>query len=232
MGREGILAIVGKVLCSGYHLTVECGDHDIIIVGGYFKGVGSRGDLASRLGDRHGHIVGTFARGRPSGVPIAVVRVVRIVGLQEQLLSIDIAFHLFKLKDGAMFNVSTQHHHDGVLEVGHIHFGAFVRSTDGDIRCIIFGVDHIERTGYRRSGLPAGAITRLCGTHFHETLFTRKGKDVAVQSGGALDDFKGHRKSRSGRGLQRNRFVVNQLVGDFDKIDELCRQATRNITNG
>ena len=147
------------------------------------------------MGDGHGHVIGTFARGCPSGVPIAVIGVVGIVGLQVQFKSIDVAFHLFKLNGVGMFDIGTQHNHDGILEIGHIHLGAFVRTTDGDFRSVVFRIDNIERTSHRRSGLPLRAVASLDGFHLHRAFLTCEGQDIAFDGGRTLGNLKGHRQS-------------------------------------
>ena len=100
-----------------------------------------------------------------------------------------------------MVDVGTQHHHNGILEVGHIHLSAFVGTTDSDFGSVILRVDHIESTGHRRGGLPLCAVAGLGSTHFHGAFFTRKGQNVAFQSGRALYHFEGHGETRGGSSL-------------------------------
>ena len=150
MGREGEFAVGGEVLQVGHYFTVEGRDRDVFEAVGHFEGVGGFRDLATGLGDAYGHVVGAGARGSPSGVIIAVVGVVRIVGLQGQRLSVNGGFHFFELQDVAMVDIGAYHDHHGILEVGHIHLGALVGTADGDLRSVVVGVHHIERAGDRR----------------------------------------------------------------------------------
>ena len=231
MGRERKFAVGIEVLKIGHHLAVEGGDGDVVVVGGHLKGVGSRGGLAACLDDAHGHVVGAGAGRRPGGVPVAVLGVVGIVGLQGQFLTIDGGFHFFKLQDVAMVDVGTQHDHHGVLEVGHIDLGAFVGTADGDLRGVVFGVHHIERTGHRRGGLPFGAVARLDGAYLYQAFLAGEGEDITIHGGRTLGNLEGHGQTRSGRGLQGDGVVIHQLVGDAGEVDELRSQSARDITD-
>ena len=131
-----------------------------------------------------------------------------------------------------MVNVCAQNKQYGIIEIGHIHLGAFVGTTDGDFRSIVLGVGHIEGTGHGRGGLPLGAVAGLDGAHFHGAFFASKCEHIAFNGGRTLGDLKRHGKTRSGRSLKGNGVVERQLVGDVGEVDELGCQTSRHVTYG
>ena len=75
-------------------------------------GVGSR--FATALGHADGHFVVAEARGRPEAIVIAVVRVVGIVGVEADLLSVDACSDIRELDDLGVLDVGRDDDHDGV----------------------------------------------------------------------------------------------------------------------
>ena len=94
-----------------------------------------------------------------------------------------------------MVDIGTQYYHHRILEIGHIHLGAFVRTADGDFGFIVFWIHHIESTRHRGGRLPLRAVASLDGFHLHCAFLTREGQDVAFDGGRTLSDFESHRQS-------------------------------------
>ena len=88
-GIEGVhvswerkITVTGKYGFTYYQFTIERRDRHVIVIGAHFKSVRRSGDLATSLSNTDGHVVGAFSRRGPGGVPVAICRIVGIVGLQ------------------------------------------------------------------------------------------------------------------------------------------------------
>ena len=195
MGGEGIFTMVGLDSGSHHQIAVEGGNHHVIVVGAHLEGVGCCGGLATGLGDADSHVVVSCRRRGPGGVPIAVFGIVGIVGLQGQLVSIDIAFHPFEFQHVAVVDIGTQHNHHGIVEIGHINLGAFVGATNGDFWAVVLRIDDVEAACNGWGGHPLRAVASLFGTYFHGAFLAGQGEDVAFHGGGSFSDFEGHGKS-------------------------------------
>ena len=91
----------------------------------YFELVVGCGSLAARLCDAHRHCMVAKNRGRPETVIIAIVRIIGVVGFQENVFPIDGGFYLGKLDYLRMFDIGRYHNQQRVKRI-HINIGAII----------------------------------------------------------------------------------------------------------
>ena len=192
--------------------------------------VADSGRLATALCDAGRQVEVAESDGLPHGVPIAVFRILWVGRLQLHCLTADTTTHIFKLDDIAVFDISAQHQQHG-FQFGHIDVETFIRSADGDFRREVVGVDHFKRAVDRGSGLPLGAIARLSGSNLHGALLSRQRDGVALQCGRTFHNLEADRQSRGSRGIDLERLVEDELVGNGIKLNELRSQACRYVAH-
>ena len=230
MRGQGIFAM-NRLLAWGHHqITIHGHSIYVVEVVGDCEVVVHGGGLAARLGDGGGHVEITERVGFPQAVPIAIVGVVGMGGLQLHGLAANAARNILELDHVAVFNMGAQHQHHGP-QLRHIYIGVVVRPAKRDLRYVVVRVDHREDAVHRRCRLPLGAVAGLRGTDFHLAFLTRQGDGVATHGRRTFQHFELHRQSRGCCGIHRKWCVEGELVGDGVKLDELRGQSRRGMTH-
>ena len=101
-----VAGITNQVALQGHHVQV------VVDVVGDFKTVGKGGRLVAALGHTDGHVEVAKSRRRPHTIIIAVVRVVGIVGLKRDFLTVNTCFNAGELDDFSMLDIGRDNNHD------------------------------------------------------------------------------------------------------------------------